>query len=97
MPKPTHKKSHREADDNYLHVIARLNDRFRVIRCRDNLQWIVQERDGFSNGQSRWTGRSYCTQPETVHRLVLKHCGIVDAAEFRKVQSLVRGGECHDR
>ena len=87
----------RETDDNYSDVVARLNHHFRVIRCRDAIQLVLQVTDGTKNGQSRWTGRSYCMQPETVHRLVLKHCGIVDAAEFRKVQSLVRGGECHDR
>ena len=97
MPKPTHKKSHREADDNYLHVVARLNDHYRVIRCKDDIQSIFQKRDGFRNGQSRWVGSSYCAQPETVHRLVLKHCGIVDAAELKKLQSLSKGDECHDR
>jgi hypothetical protein len=97
MPKPAHRESNRETDDNYRHVIARLNDHYRVIRCKDDIQWIIQKRDGFRNGQPRWEGRSYCVEPATVYRLVFKHCGIVDAAELSKVQSLSRGSERHDR
>jgi hypothetical protein len=89
--------SHRETDDNYLHVVARLNDHYRVIRCKDDLQWIIQKRDGFKNGQPRWTARSYCVEPATINRLVIKHCGIVDAAELQKVHDLLPGGERHDR
>jgi hypothetical protein len=34
--------SHRERDDNYSGIVARLNDRWRIILCLDGLQWIVQ-------------------------------------------------------
>ena len=88
--------SHFEADDFYFRVIARLNDRFRLIRCKDGIQWIILKRDGCRNGKPRWQGHSYCVRPETVHRLVLKHCGIFDVAKLKKVQSLARGGEYHD-
>ena len=89
--------SHRETDDNYSDVVARLNHHFRVIRCRDAIQLVLQVNDGTKNGQSRWTGRSYCMQPATVHRLVLRHCGIVDAAELEKLQRLSRGSNHNDR
>lgn len=97
MPKPTLKGSHHESAADYSHVIAHLSDRYRAIRCTDGIQWIIQKRDGFKNGQPRWTGRSYCVEPATVHRLVLEHCGIVDAAELQKIHDLLPGGERHDR
>ena len=87
----------RETDDNYSDVVARLNHHFRVIRCRDAIQLVLQVTDGTKNGQSRWTGRSYCMQPATVHRLVLRHCGIVDAAELEKLQRLSRVSNHNDR
>ena len=97
MPKPTPKGSHHESAADYTHIVACLNDRYRVIRCKDDLQWIIQKRDGFRIGQPRWTARSYCMQPATVHRLVLRHCGIVDAAELEKLQRLSRGSNHNDR
>lgn len=97
MPKPTPKGSHHESAADYTHIVACLNDRYRVIRCKDDLQWIIQKRDGFRIGQPRWEGRSYCVEPATVNRLVLKHCGIVDAAELATVHDLLLEGECHDR
>ncbi|MDA0631506.1 MAG: hypothetical protein O2981_09045 [Proteobacteria bacterium] len=97
MPKPTPKGSHHESAADYNHIVACLNDHYRVIRCKADLQWIIQKRDGFKNGQTRWTGRSYCVEPATVHRLVLRHCGVDNAAELKKLQSLSKGGECHDR
>lgn len=32
----------RESDDGYQPVVARLADRWRVIECRDGIQWILQ-------------------------------------------------------
>ncbi len=34
--------SHRESDDGYQPVVAVLAERWRVIECRDGIQWIVQ-------------------------------------------------------
>lgn len=89
--------SHRESDDNYKRVVARLNPHWRVVRCKDDIQWIIQKRDGFRNAMPRWTERSFCVEPASVQRLVLKHCGIVDAAELKKVFDLGRGGNRHDK
>ena len=88
--------SHRETDDFYFRVIARLNDRFRLIRCKDGIQWIIQKRDGFRNGKPRWQGHSYCVQPETVHRLALSLCGLNEYAELRKLQILLKGDKAND-
>lgn len=52
-------RSHRERDDNYRHVVARLNARWRVIECRDGIQWIVQSSKKWGAG-TRWESRGYC-------------------------------------
>ena len=42
-----------ERSDDYP-CIAQLNDRWRVIRCADDMQWILQRRKGVL-----WFGNSY--------------------------------------
>ena len=46
--------------DNYPNVVARLGVDWRVIVCRDGIQWIVQRRVGKRHGGARWEARSYC-------------------------------------
>jgi hypothetical protein len=46
--------SARESDASYS-TLTYLDDRTRVIDCRDNIQWIVQRRDG-----ANWRGLSFC-------------------------------------
>jgi hypothetical protein len=46
--------NHREKNESYP-VVASLNDKTRVIRCKDNIQWIVQRKSG-----EHWQGRSFC-------------------------------------
>ena len=59
---------HQETADTYVHVVARLSSSFRVIVCRDNLQWILQRRDALRSGQPRWKGVKYCTQRHALIR-----------------------------
>ena len=49
-----------EESDSYPNVVARLGDDWRVIVCRDGIQWIVQRRAGKRHGGARWEARSYC-------------------------------------
>ena len=44
----------REKDCGYIGVICHLNDRCRVINCKDDLQWVVQRLDG-----AYWRGVSF--------------------------------------
>ena len=53
----------RESDDNYP-VVAHLDDRHRVISCRDGIQWIVQRR--MNTGGSGWRGLSFCRTREAL-------------------------------
>ena len=55
-PRPDHLK---ESRDGYADVICR-SGVWRVILCRDGLQWIIQ-RGGGSDRDDGWAGRNYCT------------------------------------
>lgn len=39
---PRSNGSHRESDDGYRDVVVILNSQWRVIACRDHIQWILQ-------------------------------------------------------
>jgi len=53
--------SHRERDDNYAAVIVQLAPRWRVIVCRDGIQWILQKRSVLAPNTGTWSGKSYST------------------------------------
>lgn len=80
--------SHRESDDAYAGVVAVLNDRWRVIVCRDNLQWILQRRDGERRGGTRWAGRSYCRTRHALIRVCREHAGEIHAVALTILQTL---------
>jgi hypothetical protein len=66
IPSPEVFKSHHhglsESDNAYPALT--LNARWRIIACRDDVQWIVQFRnrrhDAETVSNSDWRGRSYC-------------------------------------
>jgi hypothetical protein len=51
--------STKETSDNYVQVVAQLSKRWRVIRCRHDLQWIIQRRSSADLNKGRWVGQSY--------------------------------------
>ena len=53
--------SHRERDDNYKKVIIQLAPRWRIIECKNALQWIIQHRATKPLNQGYWLGVSYVT------------------------------------
>src|SRR5262249_28372978 len=57
-----------ESWDSYSDVVAILNGRWRVIRCRDGIQWILQSRDSVTAAKGIWRGRSYCRTKEALLR-----------------------------
>ena len=61
-----HSQNHHETAEGYLGVIARLDDRHRVIVCKDQVQWIIQVRRGERRGQPRWTGVRYAQTREAL-------------------------------
>ena len=53
--------SHRERDDSYSKVIIQLAPRWRIIECRNALQWIIQHRSSKLLNRGHWLSVSYHT------------------------------------
>ena len=53
--------THREPGDYYHGVIVQADDRWRVIICRSNLQYILQRRSAKPLNKGLWIGKHYCT------------------------------------
>lgn len=53
--------SHRERDDGYSKVIIQPAPRWRIIECRNALQWIIQHRSAKPLNRGYWLGVSYLT------------------------------------
>ena len=61
--------SHKESDDNYHNVILQLAPRWRVIVCKDYLQWIIQKRTAEPLHRGVWRSQSYVTSRNSLIRL----------------------------
>lgn len=53
--------SHRERDDSYSKVIIQPAPCWRIIECRNALQWIIQHRSAKLLNRGHWLGVSYLT------------------------------------
>ncbi|TIV01716.1 MAG: hypothetical protein E5W09_01450 [Mesorhizobium sp.] len=80
--------SHRESDEAYCATVARLNAGWRVIECRDGIQWILQRMDGERHGRARWTGRSYCRTREALIHVCRGNAREIDATAGAALDSL---------
>jgi hypothetical protein len=70
-----------EGADDYPRIVAHLNARWRVIECRDRIQWILQYRASAETyAGARWAGRSYCRTSEALRRCCKENAGMVDAS-----------------
>ena len=49
-----------ETTDNYEHIVKQIDDKHRIIRCVDNIQYISQIRTG-GKSQYPWRSESYYT------------------------------------
>lgn len=63
----------KEEADDYPRVVCQLNDHWRVILCKDGIQWILQKWAG-----QRWRGRSYCTTKSALLRCIVQHSGEIE-------------------
>lgn len=65
----TSNKSHRERDGAYIGTIVQFSPRWRLILCKDQMQWIIQKKESSRRGD--WRGKQYLTCKDSV----LKACG----------------------
>lgn len=85
------KQGLREEADTYPRVVAIVNSRWRVIRCRDDIQFILQHRRGSRDGAPTWRGRRFHVDECALAKSVSELCGspfaLLDAAP-----GICRGG-----
>lgn len=62
--------SHRETDDAYRWVLFQIDPDWRVILCKDGIQYILQKRC-----PSRWVARSYPNSREGLRDSIRRHVG----------------------
>ena len=55
-----------ESADEYVAIIMQINSRTRVIRCRHDLQWIMQKRSSPDLNKGYWIGLSCHTTWESI-------------------------------
>ena len=68
-----------EAADTYSGLFVQLNADWRVVKCRDGQQWILQRRGSPEKGRRNdWRGRSYCRTAEALRRCTRVYAGAID-------------------
>jgi hypothetical protein len=61
---------YKEQNQNYQFILGYLNSRFRLIECRDHIQWILQRRD---KNKERWRAISYFMFKKSMVRVFHEH------------------------
>jgi hypothetical protein len=79
----------RETADDYPGFVARLNPDWRVVACRDRVQWILQRRGSPEKPRGDdWRGRSYCRTKEALIRCTREYCGPIEPAALAVLATL---------
>lgn len=78
----------RESADLYHGVVVHLNERWRVIACRDGIQWVLQCRAGERHGRARFDNRSYCRTRNALIRVCREHAGDISPAALSILDAL---------
>ena len=77
--------SHREKDDSYRSVIIQFAPRWRVIVCKDDIQWLVQHRTADPLHRGLWRGRSYMTTRDSL----IKACARLEPLSDPSVMAIL--------
>jgi len=84
VPSPGN-NTHRETSDFYNGVIAVLASRWRVVTCRNGIQWILQKRAAEPLHEGIWRGQSYFTNRDAL----LEACASRELLSDEKVCALL--------
>ena len=79
---------HHESADDYHGIVARLSASHRVITCKDQIQWILQRRDGERHGWARWASVGYFLTREALLRASRASCTRIDPAALAALAAL---------
>jgi hypothetical protein len=89
-PRTVSVASNREEAEDYRAIVARLNERWRVIVCKDGIQWILQRQYGTRDGKPIWRSKSFCRNREALIRVCRKHAGEIDPKAMAVLEALPR-------
>jgi len=86
-------KDQRETHDDY-HLVVMSHGRYRIIECRNDIQWILQKRmSRKTSSQRAWQSIGYCrTKKELVRRCKLLETKL--ATNLHNLPDRYEGGEC---
>lgn len=76
-----------ETSDNYAGVIAVLSDGWRVIICKDGIQWILQRRKK-GGAQRPWRGQGYFRTRRALLRVCATSCDRIDPCAMAALVAL---------
>ncbi|WP_108819189.1 hypothetical protein [Pseudovibrio sp. Alg231-02] len=78
-PAPSKQESHAD----YAGIVVQ-QGRWRVIVCRDGIQWIIQKGDLTRDGW-RWTGKSYCRTRKALLRDCVRRSALPAPPELHRL------------
>lgn len=78
----------REEAADYPAVVATIDAKWRVIACRDGIQWILQRRAGQRNGRPRFEAQAYCRSREGIIAAVRRSTGQADPKAIATLENL---------
>ena len=94
----------KETSDQYLHIVCHLNSRWRIIRCRHDLQWIIQKQSSADLNKGLWIGKSYHMTLESLGASCLRVTGLQNDKTDALINEMIRRyqvkldlGQTHER
>jgi hypothetical protein len=78
-----------ESAQGYSRLVAVLNGKWRIIECRDGIQWILQACDTLNAPSNAvWRGRSYCRTKQALLQVCAAHAGAIDPTAAARLAAL---------
>lgn len=68
--RPALGRSTQEKSDGYYKIIIRIDEKWRVIECKEGIQWIIQKRKGKFQVKTAWKSESFCRSRKALRRWV---------------------------
>ena len=69
-----------EKHSEYIYVVANLSKGYRLIECKNNIQWILQKK---ALSKSYWRSRKYCLTKNGIIAVLDKLC--IDSTSLSKL------------
>lgn len=86
--------SHRERDDAYIGTIVKFSSRWRLILCKDQMQWIIQKKE--SSHRGFWRSKQYLMCKDSVLEASVRLGLLYDASIKASIEALpARANQYH--